>query len=732
MKNTSGVIHKESYKPQPARREPSAAWRTAAVFVLAAGFTMWLWSVSEQIMRQALTASLLIVGMNLAIAAVAALAVTGLLAVTLGRFKRVPKLYIWSVLTVLIMLGTSGAGASPKAWALFIVLLVVTMSIIGGVVGSLRSDQWKLFHSRARLTRLVAAGVALLAVLVTTVWLVSPGSTDKPSGDKKAAAAHSDMPNPATQGTFEVRTLTYGSGNDRQRPDYRQVAIRTSSVDASEIITGWSGFSGNARTKMWGFDATKLPLNGRVWYPAADGKFPLVLIVHGNNSAVQFSDSGFAYLGNLLASRGYIVASVDENFLNTGLIDKMGGLANVNAARGWILLEHLSQWRDWSSQPGNPFNGKVDMDHIALMGHSRGGEAIAIAADFNNRTSLPENKDVIFKYGFSIKSLIALAPSDAQYLPDGKKIKLTGVNYMVLQGAQDADVTTFGGLNQYQRTQIGTDPDSIKSAVYIAGANHGQFNSDWGRHDIGQGVAKHFLRTGNLLASGEQQKIAQVYTSTFLDKTLRGSRQYDGLLQAAARSQPLLPQTDYTHEYSTGSTTYVQDFEGDVVPSARSAVGKLQLRGGPGDSKVLRLGSAGGGAQGLKQYSVELPAAAIQKVTLDSVLRFDAALESRVPRTAALQISLRDGSGRVATLKSLPAMELRQPIDGQYIKLKALQPGLPHEPVLQTHSVPLAASLAGIPDFDISQLRSITVTVPDDLPAGVLLDNIGIDSARPI
>ena len=33
---------------------------------------------------------------------------------------------------------------------------------------------------------------------------------------------------------------------------------------------------------------------------------------------------------------------------------------------GWLLLEHVVQWRKWNSDRHNPLFGKVDMDRIAL------------------------------------------------------------------------------------------------------------------------------------------------------------------------------------------------------------------------------------------------------------------------------------------------------------------------------------------------------------------------------
>jgi hypothetical protein len=45
-------------------------------------------------------------------------------------------------------------------------------------------------------------------------------------------------PNPADKGAFAVKTLFYGSGTDKQRPEYgKDVTIKTKTVDASPFAT---------------------------------------------------------------------------------------------------------------------------------------------------------------------------------------------------------------------------------------------------------------------------------------------------------------------------------------------------------------------------------------------------------------------------------------------------------------------------------------------------------------
>ena len=291
--------------------------------------------------------------------------------------------------------------------------------------------------------------------------------------------------------------MFYGSGTDRHRPEYAEnVDLTTDPVDASAFLTNLNGFKAWARRQYWGFEPKNFPLNARVWYPKGEGPFPLVLIVHGNHKMEEFSDPGYAYLGELLASRGFILASIDENFLNGSWAGDIGGENNV---RGWLLLKHLQLWRTWNEQEENPFHDKVDLSHIALIGHSRGGEAIVHAAAFNRLLYYPDNAKISFDFGFAIKTLIAIAPIDGQYEPVGLPTPIENVNYLVLQGSHDSDVDFFAGARTYRRVKFTDRNYWMKTALYIHRANHGQFNTVWGRYDAGPPL-KHLLARGALLS----------------------------------------------------------------------------------------------------------------------------------------------------------------------------------------------------------------------------------------
>ncbi len=379
--------------------------------------------------------------------------------------------------------------------------------------------------------------------------------------------------NPAEKGTFEVNELTYGSGNFRNRPEFgKEATIKTQTVDGTEFLKDSKGLKMKIRKLLLGFDKEHLPLNGQVWYPEGEGPFPLVLTVHGNHGMTEFSDPGYEYLGKHLASNGYIMVSVDQNFLNGSIV---GGLGNENDCRGWMLLQHLKLWHQWNRTDNSMFYQKIDTTRLALIGHSRGGEAAAIAGNFNRLPYYPDNAKVSFDFNFNIQSIIAIAPCDGQYSPAGKPNKIENINYFVIQGAHDADVTTFMGMKQYHRVKI--EKDSLfKASLYVHRANHGQFNSVWGRTDYGWPL-NLFLNKQPLLEGEDQRKIAKVYFTAFLDATIKNKREYIPMFKDYRKATPWLPEDIYINRYADNSFIPVCTFDEDVDVTTGTQAGVKTL-----------------------------------------------------------------------------------------------------------------------------------------------------------
>jgi hypothetical protein len=242
-----------------------------------------------------------------------------------------------------------------------------------------------------------------------------------------------------------------------------------------------------------------------------------------------------------------------------------------------MLLQHIKQWRRFNDSTGSPLQGKVDMNRIALMGHSRGGEAVAVAAAFNRLTNYPDDATIKFDFGFNIKSLVAIAPVDGQYRPSDKPTPVTNVNYFLIHGSHDGDVSTFSGLPQYERIRFTDGGDWFKSAIFVYRANHGQWNTVWGNKDNGPRSGR-VLDLRGLLPPEAQRRFAEVTITAFLEATLNGRREYLPLFRDHRVAGGWLPKTMYTTRFEESTFRAAADFEDDVDVTTGSVPG-IKLNG---------------------------------------------------------------------------------------------------------------------------------------------------------
>lgn len=660
--------------------------------------------------------------------------------------------------------------------------IALCCAFIGGALQQFRKGRWfglKTFHKVLTLVLLVA-GVAGIAGGVT--WLLLPGKPVELPGYAAMSGENLppvlDMDHPGEPGPYAVATLTYGSGSDKRRAEFGSgVDITTISVDGSTFLPSWKGFSGNMRTRYFGFDQASLPLNARVWYPDGEGPFPLVLVVHGNHLAQNYSDPGYDYLGELLASRGYILASVDQNFLNGTYTDIPSGLSNENDARGWLLLKHLEAWQGWNEDENSLFHNKVDMDRIALIGHSRGGEAVSHAALFNRLPFYPDDATEAFDFHFNIRSIVAIAPSDGQYQPASTRTPLTDISYLALQGSHDADVSSYQGMRQFHRISFSDDFDGFKAGVYIWEANHGQFNSVWGRTDFPR-PAINFYNLGQLMSEEDQQTISKTYISAFLDATLRDETALQNMFRDHRYARHWLPETIYINQFEQSGTDHICTFMEDIDLST-GTIGRsiihtsdlsiwreqtLFLNWGNYDTRALFLGwNITACDTLLPAYHISFPSEKIN-TGKQSVLTFSLAQstmradppgkdnvennhgeppDESVPPNhteAAIQaedgdiadqeseefidfsIRLADDNGSVLEFPLSHFSPLQPPLKRNFTKLPFMQRQAVSETILQTYTFPLAQFAENNPEFDFEHINCISF-IFNISPEGVVVVN---------
>ncbi len=648
----------------------------------------------------------------------------------------------------------------PSERYAILVPTVVLGSIIGGAAVSLRKEDGEP-KGRTLLARgLLVGGVAASLTLIAYYFVggaLGPNPTVIHADAKGGVAPPAlSMPDPSAPGPFTVKFLTYGSGNSIRRPEYLVAGdLKTPVFDGSPYVQGWNGTGGKLRTKYFGFDAAHMPLNARVFYPDGPGPFPVAMIVHGNHMMEDVSEPGYDYLGEHLASRGYVFVSVDENFLNGAPWSKLGGfgvggISGENPARGVLLLEHLQVLRAWSTQDGHPLFGKVDLDNVALLGHSRGGEAIAIAAAFNRMTHPPDDATLSFHYGFGIRALVALSTTDGQYRPGGAQLPISDVDFLALQGSWDGDQEHFRGMIMYDRVRLAPGSSHFKASLYVHRANHGQWSRAWGRIDLNQFQRKWFLDTAPILPPADQEKIAKAYVTAFLDASLKGDKGYLPLFRDQRVGSAFLPQTPYIGRYADANTTLVASYQDDVdastleLPGAKAegadlVLWKEELIGRR--DKWIELQNRGAllGWDAAKKpsptYTISLPpglsVAASDSLVFDVADPLEVIAGPKGPREPKdFSLELADRNGKTARI-SLSEGRLVQPLLETKIWKAKVAPDRSPEPVLGTWDLPLTLFTAKTADLDTSSLATIRF-VFDKMPKGtLLLDDVGFRRSHP-
>jgi hypothetical protein len=175
------------------------------------------------------------------------------------------------------------------------------------------------------------------------------------------------------------------------------------------------------------------------------------------------SHLGYRYVADILASQGFITVSISANGINGQDWYAEDGGAE---ARSLLIRHHLNLWTRWNTMGGDPwqemFRGKVDLNNVVLVGHSRGGEGV-------NRAAI----DVSATDPYKIVGLVSYGPTafGSQVTPD--------IHSATILPACDGDVSDLQGQKYIDRSRDIAYSEALRSAVIVLGANHNYFNTEW-------------------------------------------------------------------------------------------------------------------------------------------------------------------------------------------------------------------------------------------------------------
>lgn len=347
------------------------------------------------------------------------------------------------------------------------------------------------------------------------------------------------------KGKYRVGTFTYG---DREEYDITSDSMDMTSFELEQPIKKMK------MNYLFGTDFSAVPVNGKIWYPIGAKNRPVLFIVHGAHEAATPSHLGYDYLGQYLASNGYVVVSVDENILNVD---------GDNSSRALLLLENMKQVLAWNKDEYSLIYNLIDEEKICMAGHSRGGESVALAYLLNDYTSHPDNGNVNIYYHIPIKGIIAIAPTVDQDMPSDRSVRIGDVNYLMIHGSHDQDVVWTMGEKQYENIYFTGDKKCFKALVYVYGANHGQFNEQWGLADASGPLGKIF-NMNNFLEEKKQQEVLKILVKAFLDTVLSNNPQSRNIFYDIDLYSDSLPLTAYQEMYYDSDMKMLCDFEDNV------------------------------------------------------------------------------------------------------------------------------------------------------------------------
>ena len=285
-------------------------------------------------------------------------------------------------------------------------------------------------------------------------------------------------------------------------------------------------------------------LNGMMAAPAAGDNLPLAVIIHGSHGSgcpspdgvtedwpcpgeESLHYEGFAYLLEALAGRGYVALAINANPLY------VMAYGEANTTMRAPLLFDLYMEKVAAAASGEDVGlsvdlaGRVDLNRLALLGHSMGGAAVdTIVAGRSGQTS-PEQ---IGAGQGPVAAAFLLAPFEYSDAKGG----LTAPTAILLP-ACDRDVAGLDGQLYYERERAKSDVENPVISVLLQWANHNRFNTELEDEWLGRG--SQVCTPETLLPAEQQQQFLADYVPRFFDVAL-GIGQGEASLLGLDASQP--------------------------------------------------------------------------------------------------------------------------------------------------------------------------------------------------
>jgi hypothetical protein len=197
-------------------------------------------------------------------------------------------------------------------------------------------------------------------------------------------------------------------------------------------------------------------------------KLPLIIVSHGNGHDYSWYD----HIGNHLASYGYVVMS-HQNNTGPGPVSA----STTTVGHTGALIDRIEN----SAIPGaEALAGNIDVNRIVWIGHSRGGEGVALAYD-----RMFDGEVTTTNYTMAdIKLISSMLPTDFQgttplagNAPSASIADPHTANYHLWTASGDSDVNGGAGSPRVQTFHIHDRAAGNRQSTVVQGTGHAWFHN---------------------------------------------------------------------------------------------------------------------------------------------------------------------------------------------------------------------------------------------------------------
>jgi hypothetical protein len=262
------------------------------------------------------------------------------------------------------------------------------------------------------------------------------------------------------------------------------------------------------------------------------------------------------------------------------------------------VLRHLQQLAAWNagtasvpSSLGFGLRGLLDLGHVGLLGHSRGGEGVRAAlAQYRDADSPWPGR--IGKLGF--EAIFEIGPVDGQ---TSRTLDAEGVAWNVLLPGCDGDVANLQGVRPLDRMIMRSREATAlpKSSLEVFGANHNFYNTEWQEPDAFECTGQPMLFSPFDTGSARQRQTALESVRAFFLAHV-GSRKQPAQAALFDPSRALPPSLLRLSYFARGYTASLVPTASLVIDDFTGATGTSSGGAANSSNRLTAYAHGGGGA----------------------------------------------------------------------------------------------------------------------------------------